>query len=71
MFFSVKKKKRHYMERKNLIELSEMQRYKEENKNYQKENERLREFSLELFKEGFKLGFKKGYSEAIEKVGKD
>ncbi|BDZ67411.1 hypothetical protein GCM10025860_08590 [Methanobacterium ferruginis] len=50
MFFSVKKKQRHYMERKNLIELSEMQRYKEENKNYQKENERLREFSLELLR---------------------
>ena len=56
------------MEKIRLIELSEIQRYREENENYQKENERLREFSLELFKEGFKLGFKRGYREALDKV---
>nr|WP_319373572.1 hypothetical protein [uncultured Methanobacterium sp.] len=59
------------MQRLNLIELSEIQRYRKEQKNFQKENERLREFSLELFKEGFKLGFKKGYNQALEKDEKE
>ncbi|EKQ54777.1 MAG: hypothetical protein B655_0586 [Methanobacterium sp. Maddingley MBC34] len=59
------------MQKLNLIELYEMQRYKKEKEYYQKENERLREFSLELFKEGFRLGFKKGYSEAMEKAVKE
>ncbi|MBI4813827.1 MAG: hypothetical protein HY802_05900 [Methanobacterium sp.] len=59
------------MQKLHLIELSDMQRYKKERESYQKENERLREFSLELFKEGFKLGFKKGYNEALERTGKE
>lgn len=59
------------MQRLNLIELSEIQRYRKEKENYQKENERLREFSLELFKEGFRLGFKKGYNQALEKDEKE
>jgi flagellar biosynthesis/type III secretory pathway protein FliH len=53
-----------------MIEVQETQRYKKEKYNCEKENERLREFSLELFKEGYKLGFKKGHNEALEKVGK-
>lgn len=59
------------MQKLNIVELYEMQRYKKEKEYYQKENERLREFSLELFKEGFRLGFKKGYSEAMEKAVKE
>jgi|GEM_PF-4275498 len=69
--FSLKMMDRIDMQRLNLIELSEIQRYRKEKENYQKENERLREFSLELFKEGFRLGFKKGYEEALEKDEKD
>ncbi len=46
------------------------QHFKKNQRSCEKENERLREFSLELFKEGYKIGFKKGYNEALEKTGK-
>lgn len=58
------------MKRQQIMEPSKTQRFKKQRRNCEEENERLREFSLELFKEGYKLGFKKGYNEAIEKTGK-
>lgn len=58
------------MEKIKNIEPLKKQRFRKEKLNCEKENERLREFSLELFKEGYKLGFKKGYNEALEKSGK-
>ncbi len=58
------------MERVKIMEHSKTNRFKKEKLNCEKENERLREFSLELFKEGYKLGFKKGYNEALEKSEK-